>query len=73
MGNSITKQEISKEDYEKLVEMKKTSIKDFFQAIEDLAWLSPFPPNAYGCQLPKEVYEKDGKYFASWSCWDSCD
>lgn len=73
MGSSITRQEISKEDYEKLVQIRKTSMKDFLQAIEDLAWLSPFPPNAYGCQLPKDVYEKDGKYFASWCSWDSCD
>lgn len=73
MGKRKTRFEIGKDEYNKLVELKNTSTKEFYRAIEDLAYLTLCPPNAYGCETPMSVYEEDGKYFASWMYWDSCD
>ena len=64
---------ISEEKYNKLIELKNTNTKEFHEGIEEIACSSPFPPNAYGCEIPMDVFEKDGKYYASWNRYSSCD
>lgn len=67
------KYKISKEEYDNLTKLKNTNTKEFYEAIEDIACSSPFPPNAYGCEIPMDVYKEDDKCYASWSRYSSCD
>lgn len=68
---SIT--EITEEEYNILIALKNNDITAFHTMIENIAYKSPFSPNGYGCELPMSTYKEDGKYFASWYRWDSCD
>lgn len=65
--------EINKDVYYKLIILQNTNVKCFHKAIEEIAYLSPFPPNAYECTIPMCVYEENGRYYVSWHRWDSCD
>jgi hypothetical protein len=65
--------EITEEEYNKLITVQDNDRKTFHEMIEDISYKKGFHPNAYGCELPMRVYEEDGKYFASWNRWDSCD
>ena len=73
MSNVIQNHEITKETYDKLLILKNTNMADFHKCIEKIADSSSYPPNAYGCEIPIKVYEENGKYYASWSRWSSCD
>jgi hypothetical protein len=68
---SIT--EITEEEYNKLIILENNDRKSFHEMIESIACRSNFSPNAYGCDIPMRAYEEDGKYYASWHRWDSCD
>ena len=65
--------EITEEEYNKLITIQTTNRKAFHEMIEDIAYRKGFNPNAYGCELPMSVYEENGKYYATWNRWDSCD
>jgi len=73
MGNIISMKEINKDKYNELVCLRSINVKEFYNEIENIAATSPFPPNAYGCEIPMRVYEENDKYFVSWSRWSSCD
>ena len=67
-----SKAEITEEEYNRINAIKEDR-KTFHEMIEDIAYRKGFHPNAYGCELPMSVYEENGKYYASWNRWDSCD
>lgn len=68
-----TIKEINKDKYNELLILQNSNIKSLHEAIEEIAFSSPFPPNAYECTIPMSVYEENGKYYVSWHRWDSCD
>lgn len=65
--------EINEEEYNKLIAIERSNTKVFHEMIEEIAYKSPFSPNAYDCTVPMEVFELSGKYYVSWNRWDSCD
>ena len=65
--------EITEEEYNKLITIQTTNRKAFHEMIEDIAYRSPFKPNAYDCTVPMEEFELSGKYYVSWNRWDFCD
>jgi hypothetical protein len=68
-----TMTEVCENEYNKLIELEKSDKKAFHEMIEEIAYRSPFKPNAYDCTIPMEAFELSGKYYASWNRWDSCD
>ena len=58
----MTQREITKEQYDKIV-AKEMKMYELFSEAERMG---------YGA-LPHGVFEKDGKYFVSYSISDSCD
>lgn len=75
MGYIKSELEISENEYYKLITARNNSAKCFHGMVEEIAYRSAFPPNAYECTTPMDVREdeKEGKYYASWYHWDSCD
>lgn len=65
--------EVNKEEYNKLIAIERKDVKAFHEMVEEIAYKSPFKPNAYDCTSPMEVFELSGKYYISWNRWDSCD
>lgn len=65
--------EINEEEYNKLIVIKRNDIKTFHERVVEIASKSLFKPNAYGCTIPMEVFQQEGKYYVSWNRWDSCD
>lgn len=65
--------EITGEEYNRLITLENDNGTAFREMIESIAYRSLFSPNGYGCELPMKAYEENGKYFASWHRWDSCD
>ena len=61
--------EIPEDDYNKLVQSPKKDVDDY---ILNIAYKSTFHPCGYGFYSPV-IYKEDGKCYASWRCYDSCD
>ena len=68
-----TMYEVSKDKYDKLITIERKNTKKFHKMVEEIAYKSPFPPNAYDCAVPMEVFQLSGKYYVSWNRWDSCN
>lgn len=60
---------ISEDDYNKLLQCSK---EDAYCYIAEISNKSPFPACGYGFSDP-EFFEENGKYYASWRRWGSCD
>lgn len=73
MGCVKTLYEINEEEYNKLIAIENENKKEFHNMIEDIAHKSMFPPNAYGCEIPMDVFKLDDKYYASWYRWSHCN
>ena len=73
MYSIIQNYEITKEKYDELINLKNTNTIKFYKGIEEVVDTSPYPSNAYGCEIPMKVFEDKGKYYISWSRWSSCD
>lgn len=68
--NSIKmKVEISEKDYDELARRNMKEVADY---VLNIACQSTFHPCGYGFYSPI-VYKEDGKCYASWGCYDSCD
>ena len=73
MYSLVQNYEITKEKYDELIKLKDTNAIEFFKKIKEIADSSYFPSNAYGFDIPIKVFKENGKYYASWSRWSSCD
>ena len=63
------KREISETNYIKLMQRTKEQINDY---VLNAANNSTLPPCGYGFYNP-QICKEDGKYYATWECYDSCD
>lgn len=64
-----SRKEITKEQF---LYLQHCDYKDFYDYINNEAVHSPYHPAGYGFESPK-ILNKDGKYFVTWTHWDSCD
>ncbi|MGL5330688.1 MAG: hypothetical protein ACRDD7_15580 [Peptostreptococcaceae bacterium] len=65
-----SKQEITKELYDKLKSFNRGDLSRYIE--NEIAVESEYHPAGYGFSSP-ELLEIDGKYYAKWMHWDSCD
>lgn len=61
--------EIDKEEYDRIASDSEGMRRE---AIAQIAIMSGYHPAGYSCSRPR-VEEKDGKYYAVWERYSSCD
>ena len=64
-----TRKEITKEEFEHLTTR---DLDEFYDYIKNIAARSAYHPAGYSFLMPK-IMHIDGKYYASWQHYDTCD